>query len=137
MSRNGGWQLCRLQHRAEKGTVGVWETKWETTRRMHSQMHHCTGGASSLLSLRFNPTVSEFPHQSSRQSLHWTCIRCFAVCTECAICLLNADRLTHCACLFVSQYFDMLRDVGGSNKSSTLFLPHSPAGLGDISGQIR
>ena len=31
----------------------------------------------------------------------------------------------------------MLRDVGSSNKSSTLFLPHSPSGLGDISAQIR
>ena len=35
------------------------------------------------------------------------------------------------------RYFDMLRDVGSSNKSSTLFLPHSPSGLGDISAQIR
>ena len=38
-----------------------------------------------------------------------------------------------CSC----RYFDMLRDIGASNKASTLFLPHSPAVLGDISSQIR
>ena len=31
----------------------------------------------------------------------------------------------------------MLRDIGSMNRSSTLFLPHSPSGLGDISAQIR
>jgi len=39
--------------------------------------------------------------------------------------------------MLITQYFDMLRDVGGQNKSSTLFLPHSPGGLGEISAQIR
>jgi len=39
--------------------------------------------------------------------------------------------------MLITQYFDMLRDIGSSNKASTLFLPHSPAGLGDISSQIR
>ncbi|GAX77666.1 hypothetical protein CEUSTIGMA_g5109.t1 [Chlamydomonas eustigma] len=39
--------------------------------------------------------------------------------------------------MLITQYFDMLRDIGSSNKASTLFLPHSPAGLGDISTQIR
>ncbi|KAG1653984.1 hypothetical protein FOA52_007177 [Chlamydomonas sp. UWO 241] len=39
--------------------------------------------------------------------------------------------------LLITQYFDMLRDVGGSNKNSTLFLPHSPAGITDVSSQIR
>ena len=37
----------------------------------------------------------------------------------------------------ITQYFDMLRDIGAGNKCSTLFLPHSPAGMNDISEQIR
>lgn len=39
--------------------------------------------------------------------------------------------------MLITQYFDMLRDVGSSNKSSTLFLPHSPAGVADVGAQIR
>jgi len=37
--------------------------------------------------------------------------------------------------LLLTQYFDMLKDVGG--RSNTLMLPHSPGALGDIAGQIR
>mmetsp|Transcript_21164 Transcript_21164/g.63397 ORF Transcript_21164/g.63397 Transcript_21164/m.63397 type:complete len:111 (-) Transcript_21164:905-1237(-) len=39
--------------------------------------------------------------------------------------------------LLITQYFDMLRDIGGTNRNSTLFLPHSPGGISDISGQVR
>jgi hypothetical protein len=35
------------------------------------------------------------------------------------------------------QYFDMLKDVGTSNRASTIFLPHSPAGMTDAASQIR
>ena len=31
----------------------------------------------------------------------------------------------------------MLREVCASNRNSTLFLPHSPAAMGDVSSQIR
>jgi len=39
--------------------------------------------------------------------------------------------------MLVTQYFDMLKDVGTSNRASTIFLPHSPAGMTDAAGQIR
>uniref|UniRef100_A0A7R9Z7L3 Band 7 domain-containing protein n=1 Tax=Chlamydomonas euryale TaxID=1486919 RepID=A0A7R9Z7L3_9CHLO len=39
--------------------------------------------------------------------------------------------------LLMTQYFDMLRDVGGSSRNSTLFLEHSPGGIGSVSDQIK
>lgn len=39
--------------------------------------------------------------------------------------------------MLMTQYFDVLKDVGASNKSSTVFIPHSPGNLSDISGQMR
>lgn len=39
--------------------------------------------------------------------------------------------------MLITQYFDTLKDIGASNKSATLFLPHSPAGMAEISNQIR
>ena len=35
------------------------------------------------------------------------------------------------------RYFDTLKEIGAHSKGSTLFLPHSPAGLGDMTTQIR
>lgn len=37
--------------------------------------------------------------------------------------------------LLMTQYFDMLKDVGA--RSNTIMLPHSPGGLTDIAGEIR
>jgi len=39
--------------------------------------------------------------------------------------------------ILVTQYFDMLKEVGGSGKSSTIMIPHTPGGLADLMGQIR
>lgn len=39
--------------------------------------------------------------------------------------------------VLVIQYFDMLRDVGGSSKSNTIFMEHSPGGIADVATQIR
>ena len=39
--------------------------------------------------------------------------------------------------MLITQYFDTLREIGATNKTSTLFLPHNPAGMGEISSQIR
>ncbi|KAK9918229.1 hypothetical protein WJX75_002408 [Coccomyxa subellipsoidea] len=39
--------------------------------------------------------------------------------------------------MMITQYFDMLKDVGSSNRNSTVFLPHSPGNIADISAQIR
>lgn len=39
--------------------------------------------------------------------------------------------------MLMTQYFDTLRDIGAHGKSSTVFLPHTPGGVADISSQIR
>ncbi|KAK9808140.1 hypothetical protein WJX73_001299 [Symbiochloris irregularis] len=39
--------------------------------------------------------------------------------------------------MMVTQYFDMLKDIGLSSKNSSVFLPHSPGNVGDVAGQIR
>lgn len=39
--------------------------------------------------------------------------------------------------MMITQYFDMLKDIGLSNKNSSIFLPHSPGNVGDVAGQIR
>src|SRR5438876_8509213 len=38
--------------------------------------------------------------------------------------------------VLVTQYFDTLKSIGESGKSSTLFLAHSPASVKDVSDQI-
>lgn len=35
------------------------------------------------------------------------------------------------------QYFDMLRDVGQSSRSSTVFLPHAPQNVGQLQAAMR
>jgi hypothetical protein len=39
--------------------------------------------------------------------------------------------------MLITQYFDMLREVGGTSRASTVFIPHQPGGISDISSQIR
>lgn len=39
--------------------------------------------------------------------------------------------------MIVTQYFDVLKDLGSSSKNSTVFIPHSPAGVSDVSAAIR
>jgi regulator of protease activity HflC (stomatin/prohibitin superfamily) len=39
--------------------------------------------------------------------------------------------------MLITQYFDTLRDVGANSKTNAVFIPHSPAGLNDMSSQIR
>src|SRR5487761_2013386 len=38
--------------------------------------------------------------------------------------------------VLITQYFDTLKAIGENDKTNTLFLPHSPACLKDISDQI-
>ena len=38
--------------------------------------------------------------------------------------------------LILTQYFDTLRAIGAQSRATTVFLPHSPGGLGDLSRQI-
>jgi regulator of protease activity HflC (stomatin/prohibitin superfamily) len=39
--------------------------------------------------------------------------------------------------VLVTQYFDTLKEIGASNKSSTILLPHSPLGFKDIASQMQ
>ena len=39
--------------------------------------------------------------------------------------------------VLMTQYFDTLKDVGIQSGSNTILLPHSPAGMNDISQQLR
>jgi regulator of protease activity HflC (stomatin/prohibitin superfamily) len=39
--------------------------------------------------------------------------------------------------VLMTQYFDTLKDIGLSSKSNTILIPHSPAGMGDLSEQMR
>ncbi|KAF9616349.1 hypothetical protein IFM89_029603 [Coptis chinensis] len=39
--------------------------------------------------------------------------------------------------IMVTQYFDTIKDLGNSSKNTTVFLPHGPGHIRDISDQIR
>jgi len=39
--------------------------------------------------------------------------------------------------MMVTQYLDMLKDVGTKDGAKTLFIPHSPGAVGDIQSQMR
>jgi regulator of protease activity HflC (stomatin/prohibitin superfamily) len=39
--------------------------------------------------------------------------------------------------VLMTQYFDTLKEIGAQGKSNTIFIPHSPGGVADITGQIR
>ncbi|XP_059284277.1 hypersensitive-induced response protein 1-like [Lycium ferocissimum] len=39
--------------------------------------------------------------------------------------------------VLITQYFDTMKDVGASSKSSAVFIPHGPGAVSDIAGQIR
>lgn len=39
--------------------------------------------------------------------------------------------------VMMTQYFDTLKELGLNGKNSTILIPHSPSGMGDISEQMR
>jgi regulator of protease activity HflC (stomatin/prohibitin superfamily) len=39
--------------------------------------------------------------------------------------------------VLIIQYFDMLREIGSTGKSNTVFVNHSPSGVQDLAQQIR
>ncbi|KAG9445396.1 hypothetical protein H6P81_016736 [Aristolochia fimbriata] len=39
--------------------------------------------------------------------------------------------------IMVTQYFDTIKDLGSSSKNTTVFIPHGPGHIRDISEQIR
>ncbi|KAJ6691301.1 STOMATIN-LIKE PROTEIN 2 MITOCHONDRIAL [Salix koriyanagi] len=39
--------------------------------------------------------------------------------------------------VLVTQYFDTMKEIGASSKSSSVFIPHGPGAVRDIASQIR
>ena len=39
--------------------------------------------------------------------------------------------------ILMTQYFDMLKEVGATSRNSTILIPHSPGGLNGIVDQLR
>jgi regulator of protease activity HflC (stomatin/prohibitin superfamily) len=39
--------------------------------------------------------------------------------------------------VMMTQYFDTIKDIGSGSKTNTILIPHSPAGMGDLSEQMR
>ncbi|CAN4090680.1 unnamed protein product [Withania somnifera] len=39
--------------------------------------------------------------------------------------------------VLITQYFDTMKEIGASSKSSAVFIPHGPGAVADIAGQIR
>lgn len=39
--------------------------------------------------------------------------------------------------VLITQYFDTMKDIGASSKSSSVFIPHGPGAVKDIASQIR
>ncbi|KAJ6978092.1 hypothetical protein NC653_029865 [Populus alba x Populus x berolinensis] len=39
--------------------------------------------------------------------------------------------------IMITQYFDTIKDLGNSSKNTTIFIPHGPGHVRDISDQIR
>jgi len=39
--------------------------------------------------------------------------------------------------VLVTQYFDTMKEIGASSKSSSVFIPHGPGAVHDVAGQIR
>lgn len=39
--------------------------------------------------------------------------------------------------VLVTQYFDTMKEIGASSKSSSVFIPHAPGAVKDIAAQIR
>ena len=39
--------------------------------------------------------------------------------------------------MMITQYFDMLKDIGTQSKTATVFTNHSPATVSDVGAQLR
>jgi regulator of protease activity HflC (stomatin/prohibitin superfamily) len=49
---------------------------------------------------------------------------------------LGVDAPAVMTLVLMTQYYDMLTDVGRNSKTNTIMLPHSPGAVGDIKEQI-
>ena len=37
----------------------------------------------------------------------------------------------------ITQYYDCMRDIGANSKATTVFVPHNPSSVSDLSQQLR
>lgn len=49
----------------------------------------------------------------------------------------EVDATTVMDMIIVTQYFDMMKDIGEKSKGNTLFIDHSPAAIANLARQIR
>jgi len=49
----------------------------------------------------------------------------------------GADPTTVMDMIMITQYFDTLKDMGANSRTNTIFIPHQPGGLTDLSSQLR
>lgn len=47
------------------------------------------------------------------------------------------DPETVLSMIMITQYFDTLKEIGGNNKSSTVFVPTNPSEIGNLAAQMR
>jgi hypothetical protein len=38
--------------------------------------------------------------------------------------------------MMITQYFDMLKDIGMNTNGGAIFLPHSPGNVADVSAEV-
>jgi len=50
--------------------------------------------------------------------------------------VVGLDAKTVLDLMIVTQYFDMMKDVGGNSKTNAVFLNHSPGALEDLAGAV-
>ncbi|CAN1272186.1 Hypersensitive-induced response protein-like protein 2 [Linum perenne] len=39
--------------------------------------------------------------------------------------------------VLITQYFDTMKEIGATSKSSAVFIPHGPGAVNDIAAQVR
>lgn len=49
----------------------------------------------------------------------------------------GADPTTVMDMIMITQYFDTLKDMGANSRTNTIFIPHQPGGISDLSNQLR
>jgi hypothetical protein len=73
---------------------------------------------------------SMYPRAQSR----FDCV-CFVQDFNCSVSDISSQEVMEM--MLITQCFDMLKDVGGSKRSATVFMPHQPGGISDMCAQIR
>jgi len=49
----------------------------------------------------------------------------------------GADPSTVMDMIMITQYFDTMKDIGSNSRTNTIFMPHQPGAISDVSSQLR